>query len=45
MAAPWSSRWDGIHWAGAESSDVWNGYMNGAIRSGRRAAAEVLGEL
>ncbi|MFF2777391.1 flavin monoamine oxidase family protein [Streptomyces sp. NPDC058052] len=32
-----------IHWAGAETSDVWNGYMDGAIRSGRRAAAEVLG--
>lgn len=31
-----------IHWAGAESSDVWNGYMDGAIRSGRRAAAEAL---
>lgn len=34
-----------IHWAGTESSDVWNGYMDGAIRSGRRAAAEVLGDL
>ncbi|MBA2953228.1 FAD-dependent oxidoreductase [Nocardioides sp. MAH-18] len=31
-----------IHWAGAESAEVWNGYMDGAIRSGRRAAAEVL---
>lgn len=31
-----------IHWAGAETSDVWNGYMDGAIRSGRRAAAEIL---
>lgn len=31
-----------IHWAGAETSDVWNGYMDGAIRSGRRAAAEAL---
>ncbi|MFD5124120.1 flavin monoamine oxidase family protein [Streptomyces sp. NPDC058385] len=31
-----------IHWAGAETSDVWNGYMDGAIRSGDRAAAEVL---
>jgi monoamine oxidase len=34
-----------IHWAGAESSDVWNGYMDGAIRSGRRAATEVLSDL
>ena len=31
-----------IHWAGAETSPVWNGYMDGAIRSGRRAAAEIL---
>ncbi|MFF0613719.1 flavin monoamine oxidase family protein [Nocardia tengchongensis] len=30
-----------IHWAGAETSDVWNGYMDGAVRSGHRAAAEV----
>lgn len=34
-----------IHWAGAETSDVWNGYMDGAVRSGYRAAAEVLAEL
>jgi monoamine oxidase len=31
-----------IHWAGAETSDYWNGYMDGAVRSGQRAAAEVL---
>jgi monoamine oxidase len=31
-----------IHWAGAETSPIWNGYMDGAIRSGRRAAAEIL---
>jgi monoamine oxidase len=34
-----------IHWAGSETSDIWNGYMDGAIRSGRRAAAEILTEL
>jgi len=34
-----------IHWAGAETSDVWNGYMDGAVRSGRRAAGEVLAAL
>jgi len=34
-----------IHWAGAESATVWNGYMDGAIQSGERAAAEVLDEL
>lgn len=32
-----------IHWAGAETSSRWAGYMEGAIRSGRRAAAEVSG--
>jgi monoamine oxidase len=34
-----------IHWAGTESSDYWNGYMDGAVRSGERAAAEVLAAL
>jgi monoamine oxidase len=31
-----------IHWAGTETSDVWNGYIDGAVRSGERAALEVL---
>jgi monoamine oxidase len=31
-----------IHWAGTESSTFWNGYMDGAVRSGERVAAEVL---
>ena len=30
-----------IHWAGTETSPVWSGYVEGAIRSGERAAAEV----
>ena len=34
-----------IHWAGTETSDVWVGYVDGAIRSGKRAAAEVLSML
>jgi monoamine oxidase len=34
-----------IHWAGTETSTYWNGYMEGAIRAGERAAHEVLGEL
>ncbi|HXW39038.1 MAG TPA: flavin monoamine oxidase family protein [Acidimicrobiales bacterium] len=29
-----------IHWAGTESATVWAGYMDGAVRSGERAAAE-----
>ena len=31
-----------IHWAGAECSPVWNGYMEGAVRSGESTAADVL---
>ncbi len=30
-----------IHWAGTETATVWSGYMDGAIQSGLRAAAEV----
>ncbi len=31
-----------IHWAGTETASAWTGYMDGAIRSGERVAAEVL---
>ena len=34
-----------IHWAGTETSDYWAGYMDGAVRSGERSAAEVLAAL
>ncbi len=34
-----------IHWAGTETSTYWNGYMDGAVRAGERAAAEVLAEI
>jgi monoamine oxidase len=34
-----------LHFAGADTSPLWPGYMDGAIRSGERAAAEVLAEL
>jgi monoamine oxidase len=30
-----------VHFAGAETADIWNGYMDGAVRSGERAASEV----
>ena len=33
------------HWAGTETSSYWNGYMDGAVRAGKRAAAEVLARL
>jgi monoamine oxidase len=32
---------DGIFWAGTETADEWTGFLDGAVRSGRRAAAEV----
>jgi monoamine oxidase len=34
-----------IKWAGAETATYWNGYMDGALRSGTRAAGEALGDL
>ena len=30
-----------IHWAGTETSTYWNGYMDGAVRSGERAASDL----
>jgi monoamine oxidase len=30
-----------LHWAGAEYAHVWNGYMDGAVRSGEATAREV----
>jgi monoamine oxidase len=29
-----------VHWAGTETATVWNGYIDGAITAGRRAAGE-----
>jgi monoamine oxidase len=34
-----------LHWAGTETAEVFNGYMDGAVRSGERAAVEVGREL
>jgi monoamine oxidase len=34
-----------IHWAGAETATRWNGYMDGAVRSGESAARAVLAQL
>jgi monoamine oxidase len=31
-----------LHWAGAEYATVWNGYMDGAVRSGEAAARAAL---
>jgi monoamine oxidase len=34
-----------IHWAGTETSPVWAGYMDGAVRSGERVAREIVASL
>jgi monoamine oxidase len=34
-----------IHWAGTETASYWNGYMDGAVSSGERVAAEVAAAL
>ena len=31
-----------IHWAGTETATKWNGYIDGALQSGERAAREVM---
>ncbi|KAK8242312.1 putative amine oxidase [Phyllosticta capitalensis] len=33
---------DNVHFVGTETSDVWRGYMEGAVRSGIRGAKEVI---
>src|SRR3954454_8099542 len=33
-----------IHWASAETATHWNGYMDGAVESGERAAREALAQ-
>lgn len=32
-----------VHWAGTETATYWHGYMDGAVRSGERAAREIVG--
>jgi monoamine oxidase len=34
-----------VHWAGTETATYWNGYMDGAVRAGERAAREVMDKL
>jgi monoamine oxidase len=34
-----------VHWAGTETATFWNGYMDGAVSAGERAAREVLERL
>jgi monoamine oxidase len=37
--------WYDLHFAGTETAGEWKGYMEGAVRSGERAAAEVVEHL
>lgn len=34
-----------VHWAGVEHANYWNGYMDGAVRSGKDAANAVLAQV
>lgn len=34
-----------LHWAGTETATQWNGYIDGAVSSGYRAADEILASL
>ena len=34
-----------LHWASSESARVWNGYVEGAIEAGERAARDVIEQL
>jgi monoamine oxidase len=34
-----------LHWAGTEAAETWSGYMDGAVRSGERAAREALNRI
>ncbi|KAJ6784342.1 hypothetical protein PWT90_06161 [Aphanocladium album] len=40
----WAAEGD-IHFAGAETSKVWRGHMEGALEAGKRAAAEIMAVL
>ncbi|KAA8960867.1 flavin monoamine oxidase family protein [Mycobacterium sp.] len=43
---PWLRRPVGpIFWAGTETAEEWTGFLDGAVRSGQRAAAEVAARL
>ncbi|WP_323747882.1 flavin monoamine oxidase family protein [Catenulispora rubra] len=43
--AGWREPAGSLHWAGTETASVWNGYIDGAISSGERAAGEVVAAL
>ena len=38
----WRTAVGRIHWAGSETASHWNGYIDGAISSGQRAADEIV---
>ncbi|MFI6063870.1 FAD-dependent oxidoreductase [Micromonospora sp. NPDC051227] len=44
MAGAGSHACDGRRWAGTETATRWTGYLEGAVRAGERAAADVLAD-
>ncbi|WSU46901.1 FAD-dependent oxidoreductase [Streptomyces sp. NBC_01089] len=41
----WREPAGAVHWAGTETATVWNGYIDGAVSSGYRAADEIAAAL
>jgi monoamine oxidase len=41
-ARGWRTASGRLHWAGTETAEKWNGYIDGAISSGHRAAGEIV---
>jgi monoamine oxidase len=42
VGAVWNKKIGEIYLAGTETSEIWNGYMEGAILSGEKIANEIL---
>lgn len=34
-----------VHWGGTETSEVWSGYVEGALHAGRERAREIIASL
>jgi monoamine oxidase len=45
MGTQWKRPVGGVHFVGTEFSNVWRGYMEGAVRSGESGGEEVVAEL
>ena len=38
----WRQNCNGLYWASTECSEIWNGYMEGAVRAGEKAVEDLL---